>query len=988
MSFAEAVVTDPQQRLLLETNLEALLETKTSLSSLNGSAIGAYVGISTTDYSQITRSHNIPVTSFSLTAASASYTAGRIAFSFGLGGPTASIDTACSSSLVATHMALTDFTQCAVEGALVSGALLCLTTEPLMMLARSGLLSEDGRCKTFDASADGYVRAESCRTLFLERLSTSQDTSEKRLNSDCVILAALESSYVNSNAKTVSLIAPSGQAQQALLRAALSAASLSPAAVDALQTHANGTSLGDPIEIGAINAVLLGSKVRRFSPLMLSTAKGYGGHQEAGAGAVGLLEGAALAAAASIGPAVHLRSLNPHVAAAVGSEPISIARGGPLCVPSLKTPDSGIRVGVSSFGANGTNSHVILSAYSDAEGQFRVPNVQPIGSGSRWEQKRFWVTSRVQVLISSAGLRALSVGPQPVAILQSNLMSSRLAYLWNYSVHRVKHLPIAALLSMSASCFTVLSSAEDFSSFGIMRHCTAAAPMPMPSWRKAKSNPNIAIITMGLEYTGGVFETVYGGLKLLSARLEAGLDLSKDETRFLVEPGMPKNALWALKTSISWAHSSKNVPLPHHKRSLGKPFAHTAALKLEDVSGYTVHPVHLETTLSQQSLFFMRRQCAASWVKSIRAIVIPQREDTFISGTPVCNFKPSGLEVTGHASFVCVDTDPRRQLSWLQFSLHDVRIQEHDLPSAHPKLADVAVGPFMSITFGFEAGEVSAADASIQITKQREAEKGAYPLAHMTDEELSRHLTRIVAKEVKDVMGYSVPNDEPLMAAGMDSRGGMELRRTIAAATQLPLPVTMLYDYPSISAMVGFLTKLARRQQTLEGDQPKEGVNLMPSGPVLEKAIKEAKEEELKGPVEEEELQEEALLELEGGEFVPARRVKEEEGREEEPAAETSVEAESIRLEEEVGPEQEQDEWSKPALPEGFNIAEWRAGTPPDPEAVRDKPSELLKVLRPPPRQRPFFLAAPGVNTAQAAYFAFVSRYLEVRQMMKERNQS
>lgn len=951
LSPFEAVITDPQQRLLLETNCEALLRRNQSLSFFSGRDIGAYVGISTSDYAEITRTEKIPISSFSMTAASSSYASGRIAFTFGLQGPTASIDTACSASLVAAHMALSAFRQTSIEGALVSGVLLCLIPETFSMLAQSGLLSDEGRCKTFDANADGYVRGESCRTIFLEPIQRNESVNNEA--DDGNIIGILAGSYVNSNARAVSLIAPSGQAQQLLLHGALKSAGISPATIDVLQSHANGTSLGDPIEIGAIHSVLMKDKSMRQSPLMISTAKGYGGHQEAGAGAVGLLEAASLASNSSIGPALHLRSLNPHVAAALGGKPAALARGGPFGIPSARNWEAALNVGVSSFGANGTNAHAILSTWSENDGQRNLPTICEVARTGYWKPQRFWTTPIFQVLVSAAALRSPSVAPPPVVVLQSNLLSSKVSYLWDYSIYGVKHLSIAALLSMCASTLPILNGNKDMKGdLGILKHCTAIAPLPLPSWRKAKSSPSVLSVTMGVEYMAGIFEAAFGGVRLLSARLEIGHNLSESQ-RYLIDPNVSKSILKILEDPIQAARNAVQVMRgPQRRKPIGKALAETAALGSQSVSGYVVHPVHLESTLSQQALFYMRRSCAASWVRSIRGVGLPKWEASYQAGATLSSYRPAGLDIVGGADFIIPTFADEKHA---EFSLHEVRIQEHDLPSVHPKLADVPVGPFMSVTFEFEAGVIAAA-------KDGDTEKGHEkkfiedPLSRMTDEELSRHLTRIVSSEVKAVVGRNVLVDEPLMTAGMDSRGGMELRRTIAAATKLPLPVTMLYDYPSIGAIVGFLSKLVRRQQIQEIEEAAEGINLMPAGPALERAIQAEGEE---GQAEEEKT----TFELEGGQLVPAKG----------PAIEAKVE--TI---EEVNKDEAEDEWNKPALPESFNIAEWRAGTPPDPDAVRDKPSELLKVLRPPPRQRPFFLAAPGVNTAQAAYFAFVSRYLEV----------
>lgn len=947
MSPLEAVITDPQQRLLLETNCEALLRRNQSISFFNGRDIGTYVGISTDDYAEMTKAEKIPISSFSMTAASSSYASGRIGFTFGLQGPTASIDTACSGSLVAAHMALLAFRQSYIEGALVSGVLLCLIPETFSMLAQSGLLSDEGRCKTFDAKADGYVRSESCRTIFLEPIQ-SLITGH---SGDDDILGILVGSYVNSNARTASLIAPSGQAQQSLLHAALKTADLTPAVIDVLQSHANGTSLGDPVEIGAIRSVLIPNKLIRQSPLMISTVKGYGGHQEAGAGAVGLLEAASLASNSSIGSALHLRSLNPHVASALGETNAAFARGGPFGIPSSRNFGPSLNVGISSFGANGTNAHAILSTWSAKDGQRNLPLVCDIAKTAQWKPQRFWTTPMFQVLVSAAALRQPSVAPPSVAVLQSNLLSPRVSYLWEYSIHGIKHLSISALLAMCASTMPILNGNGDMKGdLGVLKHCAAIAPLPLPSWTRAKSSPNIVSVTMGVEYMDGIFEAAFGRVRVLSARFE----ISESE-RYLIDPNTSNNAIKSLQEPMHVARNAQHIMKGQQTRkSMSKAMAETVALGSPKVSGYVVHPVHLECTLSKQALFYMKRICAASWVKSIGAVGLSKWEASCHAGATLTNYRPVGFEIAGGADFIIPTLLGERE-RYNHFSLHEVRIQEHDLPSVHPKLEDVPAGHFMSVTFEFEAGVMAAVKDGHSIEKDIGKRSTEDPLRRMTDEELSRHLTRIVSDEVQAVVGLNVRVEEPLMIAGMDSRGGMELRRSIAAATKLPLPVTMLYDYPTIGDIVGFLSKLIRRQNLQNVEKAAEGINLMP-GPVLGKMI-HAEGEQRKVD------DEEANFELDGGQVVPAKGI-----------SNKKMNGNAVDLMQ----EESEEDWNKPALPESFNIVEWRAETPPDPDAVRDKPSELLKVLRPPPRQRPLFLASPLGNTAQAAYFAFVSRYLEV----------
>lgn len=246
----EAVGMDPQQRLLLQVTHEcSAAATGGSPGALVGHNIGTFVGIAATDYESLSHRCGVPISAFSFTAASPSVASGRISYVFGLRGPAVSVDTACSASLVAAHMACAAFREGPMEAAVAAGVLLCLVPESTLMLSRAQMLSAEGRSKTLDASADGYVRGEACRGIFLRQLAYA--TIELHP------LGVLVGSAVNTNGRASSLTAPNGPAQQVLLREAMAAAGVRPADVAGLQMHSNGTALGDPIEVGAAAAVAL-----------------------------------------------------------------------------------------------------------------------------------------------------------------------------------------------------------------------------------------------------------------------------------------------------------------------------------------------------------------------------------------------------------------------------------------------------------------------------------------------------------------------------------------------------------------------------------------------------------------------------------------------------------------------------------------------------------------------------------------------------------
>jgi acyl transferase domain-containing protein/aryl carrier-like protein len=342
ISPREAASMDPQQRLLLEVAWEALEDAGMAPDRLAGSATGVFVGICNNDYPHLGAGAEA-IDAYSGTGAAFSVAAGRISYTLGLQGPSIAIDTACSSSLVAIHLACQSLRTGETRMALAGGVNLILSPLSMVALCSLGMLSPEGRCKTFDAGADGFVRGEGCGLVVLKRLSDAQADGDR-------ILAVLRGSAVNQDGRSSGLTAPNGPAQEAVLRAALEASGVEPGAVSYVEAHGTGTQLGDPIEVGALRAVL-GAGRDPGRPLSVGSVKTNVGHLESAAGIAGLIKVILALCHGEIPPHLHLRQLNPH-----------IAPGGDVVVPTRPVPwPAGPRLaGVSSFGFSGTNAHVIV----------------------------------------------------------------------------------------------------------------------------------------------------------------------------------------------------------------------------------------------------------------------------------------------------------------------------------------------------------------------------------------------------------------------------------------------------------------------------------------------------------------------------------------------------------------------------------------------------------------------------------------------------
>lgn len=327
VSGPEAVYMDPQQRLLMERSGELIAGSSTLHAASHRCAI--MVGIGTVDYVGMTGL--LPLGIYYATGGANSVAAGRVSYVFDLKGPSLSIDTACSSSLVAAHYSVVDMRTRAVDAALAAGVNLTLSPRKAAAFSITGMLSADGRCKTLDAAADGYVRAETCVVHLLE-----MPTAEGSHYHSAVILG----SAVNQDGRSSSLTAPNGPAQQVTLRWALEAAHLADGAVGGIEMHGTGTALGDPIEIGAALKIYSGQQ-----PLALTGAKSRMGHAETGAGALGMLSGALQQKHLMLMPLSHLRAMNPYVSNILDRHPglvLSVRQNGPR-------PGSQLPLGVSSF---------------------------------------------------------------------------------------------------------------------------------------------------------------------------------------------------------------------------------------------------------------------------------------------------------------------------------------------------------------------------------------------------------------------------------------------------------------------------------------------------------------------------------------------------------------------------------------------------------------------------------------------------------------
>ncbi|MFF2012619.1 SDR family NAD(P)-dependent oxidoreductase [Streptomyces sp. NPDC058195] len=346
ISQQEAARMDPQQRLLAEVSFEALENAGVPTNALSGTQTGVFIGISTFDYATGQLSDLDAIDAYTGTGSALSIAANRISYLLDLRGPSMAVDSACSSSLVSVLQACASLSRGDCDLALAGGVNLVLSPAFAINFSKAGVMSADGRCKPFDASANGYVRSEGAGVVVLKPL-------RRALADGDPVHAVIRGGAVNQDGASNGLMAPSPKAQEAVVRAAHARAGVRAADIGYVEAHGTGTILGDPIEAKALGAVL-GDGRDPAAPCLVGSVKSNLGHMEAAAGIGGLIKTALMVRHRTVVPTLHYRTPNPHIP--FGELPLRVAdRLGPW--PAADAP---ALAGVSSFGFGGTNAHLVV----------------------------------------------------------------------------------------------------------------------------------------------------------------------------------------------------------------------------------------------------------------------------------------------------------------------------------------------------------------------------------------------------------------------------------------------------------------------------------------------------------------------------------------------------------------------------------------------------------------------------------------------------
>ena len=354
ISPVEAELLDPQQRMMLETSWRALEDAGMDPDQLKESLTGVYSGISNDEYRMLVveseGSGEAAESLYALSGTNLNGTSGRVSFVLGVMGPAKAVDAACASSLVSLHDAVSDLQQGKADLALAGGVQAILNSRIFELRADSMMLSPDGQCKAFDASANGYVRGEGCGVVVLKRLRDAEADGDR-------IWAVVRGSAVNHGGASVGLTVPNEPALEKVIEAAMSQAGIPASDVDYLEAHGTGTGVGDPIEINAVSRVY--SRGRSSDrPLLVGSVKTNLGHLESAAGIAGFIKAVLVLQRGVIPKHLHFNTPNPSID--WSSIPVKVTSS------QMDLPARNGRprlAGVNSFGISGTNAHVVVEEY-------------------------------------------------------------------------------------------------------------------------------------------------------------------------------------------------------------------------------------------------------------------------------------------------------------------------------------------------------------------------------------------------------------------------------------------------------------------------------------------------------------------------------------------------------------------------------------------------------------------------------------------------
>ncbi len=469
ISPREILHMDPQQRLMLELAWEALEDAGIPQQSLGGSATGVFFGFGVMEYALTQLRYPELIDAYTNTGYFPCIIANRVSYFFDLRGPSLSLDTACSSSLVAVHLACESLRSGECNLAMAGGVSLMVDPLNTVAFCKLSALSPKGRCKTFDAGADGYVRGEGAGVITLKRLEDAIADGDR-------IYAVIRGEAVNQDGKSNGLTAPNRLSQESVLRQAYQNAQYSPADVQYIEAHGTGTFLGDPIELTALGNVMREGR-DKSRPLLVGSLKTNIGHLEAAAGIAGLIKLAKCVEHKQIPPHLHFEVPNPHIP--FESLQVQVASH----LQAWPEHDGVAVAGISAFGFGGTNAHVVVE-------EFVAPNVASTGKAGNSPFVESSDCDPAMLLITAKDPNALSeLRKRYVELLADDSVQIGFGEIANCAAYRRSYFEFRSTLVASdcKSASEALSIAESNT-----------------STRRASNNPKLAFLFtgQGSQYVG------------------------------------------------------------------------------------------------------------------------------------------------------------------------------------------------------------------------------------------------------------------------------------------------------------------------------------------------------------------------------------------------------------------------------------------------------------------------------------------------------
>ena len=810
VSIAESEHIDCRQCFLLTCAYEALqrdssLTSNGSSTSTSNVATGVYVGIQSMPADTPFKC-NLGLTGYHGTGSSMSVASGRISYVFGFRGPSLCIDTACSSSLLALYFGKDRLqSDPCLDQALSCGAHCYQSDKGFQVMMHAGMLAVDGRCKTLDASANGYTRSESVQALLLTKTRAAEQ--QHKQHKQQATLAVLGGA-INQDGRSASLTAPSGPAQQEMLHQALEDSNLDICDISGIQMHGTGTLLGDPIEIGALNTIFENSSQdREGNFVFLSGVKGTIGHAEAAAGLNGVIQAVSVVTQSSSAPFIHLRTLNPYLHTAfenlneTGGVAFVAARQPSPCITAQ--PGGFGAHGVSAFAFQGTNVHVLLKTLSGT-----CPSFGSRQAVKTWRHKFFWYSHPNHPLLSSFST-TMNLHNDLVAEACVDLRSPHLSYLRQFKLGNQCILGASVYIDAAGSLVSSMLDTGDGASdrqfslssiiFGEPK-CVAD-----PRVNSTSATTNLRPLHLRCE--------IHLSLGLVNAGF---VEKSSSRTSFA---GHVRTSAWDTKdTSIGGA------PTSHQKCCLKESFAKDRGCcnasvylpAIENVSEYVLHPLLFESCLiasaamEECSMIFPRQvsNCALSApskrIKCPNAEIQNYLDETHLHvgsrpKTSICGILYAGKKRAPILSEV------NESSALVKARLSPASDEDYESENTY-SLAD------------FESCEKSFSEAC-QFVSSSTIDIGDNPLNAMrlgSGSELD-----MVKKIVCEITGSSVDeieDEEPLIGAGLDSIAALELRTKLQDMLGVQLPVTLLQDHPSIASLRSLVETTSQSLSVHDGD--------------------------------------------------------------------------------------------------------------------------------------------------------------------------